>query len=193
MFARFAPVAGASLALAGTLFLQPATAQAVVFDPEPIDVGSGASASFVQFDSPADNTYLFRVHYDPQEAPSAFDLLTTLDTDPQVGEDFDLHARDFGGNLGQFVFGLTFRGDGFDDVDEDFAPLSWAYWTRDNLRDAWSQPDVGISFSNAEAGDWHGFTTGVFPDFDAPNPVPEPATVVLLAGGALVCLSRRRS
>ncbi len=157
--------------------------------PTPIDAGSGDGRSFVQIDFTDGVTTLFNVSYDLSQEPSAFDLLSTLDSDPEI--DLFLHSKDFGGSLGQFVFGLGFDGSLDDDHDENFSPGSWSYWVRSGLSASWQVAQTGVSHTPASSGPWHGFVFGTAFPSGPPRAVPEPSTLTMMALVA-ACLSRIR-
>lgn len=154
----------------------------------PIQSGIGNSQSYVQIDFDTQPTVVFEVSHSSGSTVTTFDLLTTLNQDPDL--DFFLHTKDFGGSLGQFVFGLGWDAWVHDDPDEDFAPASWSLWVRDDQNQAWQSSPTGISGTLATDGNWHGLTWGVFPAHPAPRPLPEPSSAVLLGVLALI-MSRR--
>ena len=141
-------------------------------------VGSGASNAMVIINFKDGAICEFDVAFDG--SPSGIGLLdiiedaTTLTT---VREDF---------GWGVFIDGISYDGHsnmGFGD-GEDW----WHYWVRDATADPWETPwDYGAADRVVTDGCYDGWVYG-----GASEPVPEPATMALLAAGAWAAMIRLR-
>ena len=146
-------------------------------------VGSGANASFIQFQFTNENTYLYEVRYDGSMTGRAlFDVVAAA----QPGF-FSFTYDSF--SFGDFVTGITIG------TDTDFGYGSppdyldyWHYWTRASATDAWTESFIGFADRVVTNGSWDGW---VFNSASAPNAVPTPSALALLAGGLLATRRRR--
>lgn len=146
-------------------------------------VGSGANASFIQFQFTNENTYLYEVRYDGSMTGRAlFDVVAAA----QPGF-FSFTYDSF--SFGDFVTGITIG------TDTDFGYGSppdyldyWHYWTRGSATDTWTESFIGFADRVVTNGSWDGW---VFNSASAPNAVPAPSALALLAGGLLTTRRRR--
>jgi MYXO-CTERM domain-containing protein len=146
-------------------------------------IGNGANASFVQFQFTNANTYLYEVRYDGSMTGRAlFDIVAAA----QPGF-FSFTYDSF--SFGDFVTGITIG------TDTDFGYGTppdyldyWHYWTRASATDAWTESFIGFADRVVANGSWDGW---VFNSASAPNAVPTPSALALLAGGLLATRRRR--
>ena len=146
-------------------------------------VGSGANASFIQFQFTNENTYLYEVRYNGSMTGRAlFDVVAAA----QPGL-FSFTYDSF--SFGDFVTGITIG------ADTDFGYGSppdyldyWHYWTRASGTDAWTESFIGFADRVVANGSWDGWA---FNSASAPNAVPAPGALALLAGGLLTTRRRR--
>jgi len=144
-------------------------------------IGSGANASFVQFQFTNNNTYLYEVRYDaPLTGRGMFDAIAVAQ--PSF---FAFTYDSF--SFGDFVTGITIG------TDSDFGSGTppdyldyWHYWTRASETDSWNASFIGFGDRVVSDGSWDGW---VFNSGSAPNAVPAPSVVALMA---LTGVSRRR-
>jgi hypothetical protein len=144
-------------------------------------VGSGANASFVQFQFTNNNTYLYEVRYDaPLTGRGMFDVIALAQ--PSF---FSFTYESF--SFGDFVTGITIGSD----VDSgsgtppDYLDY-WHYWTRASETNSWTESFIGFADRVVSNGSWDGW---VFNSGSAPNAIPAPSAIALMA---LASVSRRR-
>ena len=147
-------------------------------------VGSGASASFLQFEFTNSNTYLYEVRYD---GSLRGDDLLAIVAAAQPGF-FSYEVISF--SFCDALFGIAIGSD----ADEGFGTPPdyldyWHYWTRASSQSAWSASMTGFADRVVADGSWDGW---VFNSNAAPSIVPAPATLVLVAAAATATRRRRR-
>ena len=145
-------------------------------------VGTGASASFVQFQFTNANTYLYEVRYDgAMTGKGLFAIIGAAQTG-FFSYTYDTYS------FGDFVTGITVGSDsdsGYG-TPPDYLDY-WHYWTRGALADTWAESFIGFGDRAVSNGSWDGW---VFNSATAPAAIPAPGAIALLALGGLV--SRRR-
>jgi hypothetical protein len=145
-------------------------------------VGSGASASHLQFQFGNGNSYLYEVRYDG--ALFGDDLLAIVAT-AQPGF-FSYQVESF--SFGDVLLGVSIGSDsdtGFG-TPPDYLDY-WHYWTKEPLDTAWTESFVGFADRAVLDGSWDGW---VFNSASAPATLPAPGAVALLA---LAGVARRRA
>lgn len=147
------------------------------------EVGSGSSASNLQFQFANGNSYLYIVHWDlPQTGRSLFDIAFAAQPDF-----FSFETESF--PFGEALFSVGIGADtnsGFGTRPEflDF----WHYWVRDSSNDQWGFASTGFADRVVTAGSWDGW---VFGSDGPPIAVPAPTALLVLAGiGARRCRQR---
>jgi len=145
----------------------------------PILVGSGPNKANVLMNFGDGAAYQFDVSFGA-EPVTGLDLIDTLEA---AGIGFST-TRIFGGlYLSQFSYG----GHSNTDAWSSSTPGAyWHYWVKDDPAADWTYSYVGASDRNVYNGYWDGWVYGS----DA-EPVPEPATLALVALGAAAALARR--
>lgn len=146
-------------------------------------VGSGANASFLQFEFTNANTYLYEVRYDG--ALRGDDLFAIVAAAQPGFFSYQVISFSFGDALFAVAIGA--------DSDEGFGTPPdyldyWHYWTRESSQSTWTASMTGFADRVVSDGSWDGW---VFNSNAAPSVVPAPATLVLLAGAAAVRRRRR--
>jgi hypothetical protein len=143
-------------------------------------VGSGANASFVQFEFANTNAYLYEVRYDG--ALFGDDLFAIIAA-AQPGF-FSYQVQSF--SFGDALFGVSIGADSNAGFGTPPAYLDyWHYWTKEPGDAAWTESFVGFSDRAVSNGSWDGW---VFESASAPMAVPGPGAIALLA---LVAVRRR--
>jgi hypothetical protein len=145
-----------------------------------VNVGDGASTSYVQIVFKDGAAYQFNVAYD--SATNGIDLLNVIES---AGIGFAADIQNFG--FGDFVNGLSYDGHANSGYGggEDW----WHYWVREAESEPWVSPATyGASGRTVSDGSWDGWVYG---DALDPTAVPEPTTLAIL-GGAVVLMRRRR-
>jgi len=145
-------------------------------------VGSGASASFLQFQFGNANSYLYEVRYDG--ALFGDDLLAIVAA-AQPGF-FSYQVQGF--SFGDVLVGVAIGADG----DTGFGTPPdyldyWHYWTKDQGGAAWTESFIGFGDRAVSDGSWDGW---VFNSASAPAAVPAPGALALLAFAGV---ARRRA
>ena len=148
-------------------------------------VGTGSSASFVQFEFANSNIYLYEVRYDG--AIFGDDLFAII-ASAQPGY-FSYQVQSF--SFGDALFGVTIGADSNAGFGTPPAYLDyWHYWVRANESAAWTESFVGFSDRAVSDGSWDGW---VFESASAPAAVPAPGVAALLVfSGAWTGTRRRR-
>ncbi len=165
------PTFVASLCAASISFFALQTAYADVVAS--FDVGTGSSASTLQFDFANGNTYVYTVRWDGVvTGENLFDICAT--SQPSF---FSFSVISF--SFGDALFGVTIGSD----TDSGFGspPLFldyWHYWTRADAIDPWASASVGFGDRIVSDGTWDGW---VFGSDSAPATVPAPPVVALLS------------
>lgn len=139
-------------------------------------VGSGANASFVQFEFANAHAYLYEVRYDG--ALFGDDLFAII-ASAQPGF-FSYQVQSF--SFGDALFGVAIGADadtGFG-TPPDYLDY-WHYWTKESGAAAWTESFVGFGDRAVSNGSWDGW---VFNSANAPAAVPAPGVIALLALGA---------
>jgi hypothetical protein len=144
-------------------------------------VGSGANASFVQFEFANTNAYLYEVRYDG--ALFGDDLFAIIAA-AQPGF-FSYQVQSF--SFGDALFGVSIGADSNAGFGTPPAYLDyWHYWTKEPGDAAWTESFVGFSDRAVSNGSWDGW---VFDSAAAPTAVPGPGTLALF----MAVLARRRT
>ena len=148
-------------------------------------VGSGSSASFVQFEFANANAYLYEVRYDG--ALFGDDLFAIIASAQPGYFSYDIQSFAFGDALLGVTIGAdTNAGFGTPPAYLDY----WHYWTRADGASAWTESFIGFSDRAVSNGSWDGW---VFDSANAPTAVPAPGVAALLAlSGAWTGTRRRR-
>lgn len=145
-------------------------------------VGSGASASHLQFQFGNANSYLYEVRYDG--ALFGDDLLAIVAAAQPGFFSYQVESYSFG----DVLLGVSIGGDsdaGFG-TPPDYLDY-WHYWTKEPLDTAWTESFVGFADRAVRDGSWDGW---VFNSASAPATLPAPGAVALLA---LAGVARRRA
>ncbi len=144
-------------------------------------VGSGTSASFVQFQFTNANTYLYEVRYDGAMTGKGLFAIIGSAQPGFFAYTYDTYS------FGDFVTGITIGADsdsGYG-TPPDYLDY-WHYWTRTSVGDAWTESFVGFGDRTVSNGSWDGW---VFNSAAAPAAVPGPGAIALLA---MTGMARRR-
>lgn len=146
-------------------------------------VGTGASRSYLQFEFANSNTYLYEVRYDGiLRGDDLFAIVAAAQ--PSF---FSYQVVSF--SFGDALFGVTIGGDSNEGFGNPPSYLDyWHYWTRASGTDAWTESFIGFADRVVANGSWDGWA---FNSASAPNAVPAPGALALLAGGLLTTRRRR--
>lgn len=147
-------------------------------------VGTGASASYLQFEFANSNTYLYEVRYDGSlRGDDLFAIVATS----QPGF-FSYQVVSF--SFGDALFGVAIGSDANEGFGNPPSYLDyWHYWTRPTGTSAWTNSMIGFGDRVVSNGSWDGW---VFNSDAAPSAVPTPAAGIALAAAALLAGRRRR-
>ena len=146
-------------------------------------VGSGASASFLQFEFTNSNTYLYEVRYDGSLRGD--DLFAIVAAAQPGFFNYEVVSFSFGDAL--FTVAIGSDADGGFGTPPDYLDY-WHYWTRGSAEAQWTASMTGFADRVVTNRSWDGW---VFNSNAAPSIVPAPATIVLLASVAAVRRRRR--
>jgi hypothetical protein len=145
-----------------------------------VEVGSGVSAAGVYIEWSDGFIAEFEVSFgqSPADTITGADLLLTLDSELSG---FTLDYTNWGSEEEPdlFVDGIEYLGhynSGYGG-DEDW----WHYWIKESGETVWTEPLYGMSSRVVTDGDMDGWIYG-----RSGTPVPEPATIVFLAAGAIL-------
>ena len=146
-------------------------------------VGSGANASYLQFEFTNSNTYLYEVRFDGSLRGN---YLLAIVAAAQPGF-FSYEVVSF--SFGDALFGVAIGSD----ADEGFGTPPdyldyWHYWTRESAQSAWTESMTGFADRVVANGSWDGW---VFNSNAAPAAVPAPTPIALVAAAAAVRRRRR--
>lgn len=168
-------------AMTGTLAAAPAVHADLVGS---YTVGTGANASFLQFEFANTNAYLYEVRYD---GSLRGDDLFAIVAAAQPGF-FSYQVVSF--SFGDALFGVTIGADSNEGFGTPPAYLDyWHYWTRDSVTSAWTSSMIGFADRTVANGSWDGW---VFNSDAQPAAVPAPAIAAVLATAALAVRRRHR-
>jgi hypothetical protein len=146
-----------------------------------VEVGSGVSAAGVYIEWSDGFIAEFEVSFgqSPADTITGADLLLTLDSELSG---FTLDYTTWESDL--FVDGIEYLGHSNSGYGggEDW----WHYWIKESGETAWSESLYGMSSRVVTDGDMDGWIYG-----RSGAPVPEPATIVFLAAGAILLRGKR--
>ncbi len=162
---------GLVLALAAVLAMS-TTASAAL-----IAVGSGEHSADMVIEFGDGAIYTFEVAFDQTTTGlGLFDIVEAETSLTTVRQDF---------GFGIFVDGISYEG--HSDIGYDGGENWWHYWVRDSAQADWVSSAVGVAERVVEDGCWDGWVYG-----RAGEPVPEPATGLLVAFAGLIGLWGRK-
>lgn len=150
----------------------------------PVEVGTGVNTAGVYIEWSDGFFAEFEISFGQtgSDTVTGADLMLTLDSEL---EDFTFEYTDWGteGNPDLFVDGIGYLGhyNGGYGGGADW----WHYWIKDAGELEWTSPLYGMSSRTVGDGDMDGWIYG------RDTPVPEPATIALLALGGIM-LRRKR-
>ncbi len=174
--------------------------------------GSGANEAMSVVDFGGGNSYAFGYRWDG--AKTSEDMLVAIDGLPGLTVDYNYHPV-WGFAVNSFSYdGRTIASDGWVTTYLSFWWSGNAAWTEyvydwnppydllDTIEhdakagdgENWDYAGLGAGFRELADGVWDGWTLGDATTFDADppvSPVPEPATMSVLAIGGLMLLTRR--
>lgn len=143
-------------------------------------VGSGASNAMVVINFKDGAIYEFALAFDGSPTGiGLFDIIEDATTLTTVRQDF---------GWGVFIDGISY--DGHSNMGFGGGEDWWHYWIKDSALDPWQAPMYGAADRAVTDGCSDGWVYG-----GASEPVPEPATMALLAAGAgaaMIHLRRKR-
>jgi hypothetical protein len=144
----------------------------------PIEVGTGDNSAglYIEWGDGYIAEFLVKFEETTVTGLGLFDIT-------EAGTSLTTVRNDFG--WGVFVDGITY--DGHSDTGFGGGEDWWHYWIKDAGDGSWTSPSFGAVDRIVEDGDWDGWVYG-----RAGTPIPEPATIALLALGGLF-LKRRRA
>ena len=150
----------------------------------PVEVGTGVNTAGVYIEWSDGYVAEFEINFGQtgSDTVTGADLMLTLDSEL---EDFTFEYTNWGSEEEPdlFVDGIGYLGhyNGGFGGGADW----WHYWIKDAGELEWTSPLYGMSSRIVGDGDMDGWIYG------RDTPVPEPATIALLALGAIVLRSRR--
>lgn len=146
---------------------------------DPIAVGSGANTAHVVINFSDGANYQFDVSFDGET--SGIGLMDII----EAGTALETERTYYGDAA--FIDGITYAGDS--DIGFGGGEDWWHYWVRESDAEAWQSPDYGASSRTVADGSWDGWVYG-----NAGEPVPEPATLALMAAwtAGLAAMGRRK-
>jgi hypothetical protein len=161
-----------SVSLVVVLVITSSTAIAI-----PIEVGTGDNSAglYIEWGDGYIAEFLVKFEETTVTGLGLFDITEAETSLTTVRSDF---------GWGVFVDGITY--DGHSDTGFGGGEDWWHYWIKDAGEGSWTSPAFGAVDRIVEDGDWDGWVYG-----RAGAPIPEPATIVLLALGGLLIRGRK--
>ncbi len=186
MVHRYSFIASAFASAVIALFVLTSPAQASLLDQVHITywAGTGENVSILVTDF-GDASFAFGYRWDG--AATAWDMMQAIDA---AGELALLHT-DFGG-LGILIDEISYDGHAMAGV----WPVTYlGWWTSDDGL-SWTPSGLGVAQQPLSDGGWYGWSVEdaslLDGPFNAPRvPLPEPASLALVAAGAALVLGRR--
>jgi hypothetical protein len=144
-----------------------------------IQVGSGGSFANVTVNWSDGYVAEFKILFETSTI-SGFDAMNQIDS---AISNFDLTISDYG--WGAFIDGISYAG--HSNIGYSGGENWWRYWIKNGDSSSWGTSGIGASGRVLSNGDSDGWVYG-----NAGYPIPEPATLLLLAFGA-GWLSRKKA
>ena len=138
----------------------------------PIEVGTGDNSAglYIEWGDSYIAEFLVKFEETTVTGLGLFDIT-------EAGTSLTTVRNDFG--FGVFIDGITY--DGHSDSGFGGGEDWWHYWIKDAGESSWTSPSFGAADRIVEDGDWDGWIYG-----RAGVPIPEPATIALLALGGVI-------
>ena len=171
-------------------------------------VGSGDSSATIVLDFAPDSYFAFTYNWNAVDAPTGYDSAVALDDGTNTTVDVTTKTYSFGTMVTDFDYTGADKIDYINDYGSPDITLGWGYYIgTDN--ENWTSPSWGANYYPMQDGDivtwvWTNSAPEGHPDgwgtqYRGPGeepmaipPVPEPATMGLLALGGLIVRARRK-
>lgn len=170
-------------------------------------VGSGDNSATIVVDFAFASYLVFTYNWDTIDAPTGFDSAVALDDGTTNTIDVTVATYNWGSMITDFDHPAAAKIDYINDFGSPVETLGWGYYiSTDN--ENWTSPGWGANYYNMQDGDFvtwvwtnsapEGHPDGWGTQYRGPGelpqaipPVPEPATMGLLALGGLLIRARR--